>query len=869
MNRRMISSWMLICVVAMGLQGCPIDIDRVADDSGDRLENADAKLNEAAVLATGPTAGGDLDVTLSVLAKRASGLHATWRVSLVQNGFVIATQNGTLVAEGAGEHTIEATLPRSAPDLSADKGRALGALVLHYSVQTRHGEIRGRRSMASAWQRQDVLILGSDTFDPRSPSLVRVIVRDPSNATPLDAEVSATLITSQQMRPLFLGRTDEDGVAEISVSAGPAEVGDAEIRVQVRSDLATDDFAFPVTIASAEKMLITTDKPLYQPGQTIHIRTLTLDRSSLRPAAERDLQLEVQDAEGNYLLREPLQTDAFGIASWQFPLATQLNTGTWTITARMGAVASVRTVTVDRYKLPRFDARIQLDREAARPGDVVRATVAARYFFGEPVAGGQLVIQASTAQGPLGAPVATILDSEGVASVNLQMATVTGTDVQVAAVVTDKTGQQFTARRTIPVSNTDIVLALLPMADLLPGARNRFLVLTSSPARQSLAATCAVHIDRERVEFETSDAGVAVIEAKIPEGLASVPVQLECRDAEGRYALRSWQVDMTQALAGGVVAVETDKALYTAGDSARVLVRYRDRGDSTLAGPLSVDILRQGQVLDSFQVTAGEPIDVPIDTAWWGTLQFEAYAVTLGGAVRRSRTLVYVAPSERLEVSFSADKDVYRPGEEALLRVHVTDEEGRPAVAAVGLNIVDEAVYALQDTKPGLEKLTFQIEAPQAHAEVVAHGYSARQIVTGDEASRSAAALAVFSTTDVPGHGVEIHSRAAHSEGARAAADELFRRDLSRVSTRFNTALQYPEFSDGSVFWDPMRVQGLLDVVQPTFDPWGQPYVITANGPAGSVQGFNVLSAGPDEIGGTEDDLVGGLYANGYYVGVL
>jgi hypothetical protein len=869
MNARMLSSWVVTCAVAMGLQGCPIDIDRVAEDSGDQLENVDVKLNEAAVVATGPTAGGDLNVELTVEAKHAAGLRANWQVSLLQNGYPVATQRGVIDAQGGGEHKIQARLPRSAPDLTGDKGRTLGALVLEYRLQTRSGEVRGRRSMANAWRRQDVLILGSATFDPRSPSLVRVLVRDPSNGRGLPADVSASLLSQDGDRPLYEGPTDENGVAEIVLSAGPTEVGEAQIQLRVRSELATDFFEIPITIASAEKMLVTTDKPLYQPGQTIHIRTLTLDRSSLRPAAEKDLVLEVQDADGNYLLRETLQTDAFGIASWQFPLATQVNTGSWIITARMGSVESVRRVTVDRYKLPRFDARIQLDREAARPGDVVRATVSSRYFFGEPVAGGELIVQASTAAGPVGTPTATLLDQDGIAAVNLVMNVASGQDVQIAAVVTDKTGQQFTARRTIPVSNTDIIQALLPMADILPGALNRFLVLTSSPARLPLAAECSLLLDRQRVDFDTDDNGVAIVEATVPEGLASVQVQLECGDAQGRFALRSWQMDLTEALRDGVVAVETDKALYNAGDTARVLVRYRDRTGSALAGPLNVDILRQGQVLDSVSLRPGEVAEVPIDRDWWGTLQFEAYAVTLSGAVRRSRALAYVAPSRRLDVKFATDKSVYRPGEEARLQVQVTDEEGRPAVAAVGLNIVDEAVYALQDTKPGLEKLTFQIEAPQAHAEVTAHGYSARQIVTGDESRRNAAALAVFSTTDAPGHGIEIHSSTADAEGALAAAQELFRSDMNRLSGRFNTALNYPEYADGGVFYDPNRVRGLMDVVLPTFDPWGQPYVVTPTGHPGSVQGFNIVSAGPDEIGGTDDDLSGDLYANGYYVGVL
>lgn len=871
MNGRNASFWVVICVVAMGLQACPAPVEKVAEDQGDLLENWDMSLDEAGVVASGAEAGGALRVELPFVAKR-DGVLAHWRVTLIRDGFSVASVEGDYRAMAQGEHRIVTHLRGAAPDLSEDKGRVLGSHVLQYSMETKDGAVRGRRSLASAWKRQDVVILGSDTFDPHTPSLLRVLVRDPASGSAVRAQITAILYTVDGERPIYEGATDAAGVAEIVMSAGPAEVGQATIRVLVESSIAVDHFELPITIASAEKMLVTTDKPLYQPGQTIHIRTLTLDRASLRPAAEREMVLEVQDAEGNYLMRENLVTDAFGIASWDFPLANQLNMGTWTLTAHMGDVTATRTVVVDRYKLPRFDARIQLDRTSARPGEIVRATVSSRYFFGEPVAGGELVVQASTAQGTIDRPIATLLDDEGVAAVDLRMPSQNiagGVDVQIAAIVTDKTGQQFTARRTVPVSNTDILLALLPVAELVPGDENRFLVLTSSPARQPVAADCNLTIDRVRTDFNVDETGVTTVSALIPEGLASVPTRLECFDQDGRYALRSWQMDLSTQLRDGVVSVETDKALYEAGESAQVLVRHRDRtGTERLAGPLHIDVLRQGQVLDSVATESGKTVAIDIDPTWFGTLQFEAYALTLGGAVRRSRTLAYVAPSRRLQVNFTTDQELYRPGQEATLKVHVTDEEGRPAVAAVGLNIVDEAVYALQDTKPGLEKLTFQLEPPSTHAEVAAHGYSARQVVVGDESRRAAAAMAVFATTDAPGHGIEVRSRTAQSESVNAAAGELFRRDLQRVAGRFNTALAYPEFADGGVFWDPTRVQQLIDIVAPSYDPWGQPYLISADASPGYVQGFQVVSSGPDEIGGTADDLTGSLYANGSYVGV-
>ncbi|MGV8125310.1 MAG: hypothetical protein AB2L14_36655 [Candidatus Xenobiia bacterium LiM19] len=72
-------------------------------------------------------------------------------------------------------------------------------------------------------------------------------------------------------------------------------------------------------------------------------------------------------------------------------------------------------------------------------------------------------------------------------------------------------------------------------------------------------------------------------------------------------------------------------------------------------------------------------------------------------AVRDGRT-VTVQQSNELMVTATADKEVYRPGDKAKLSFRVRDKKGKPVQAALGLNIVDESVFALAEKHPGLEK---------------------------------------------------------------------------------------------------------------------------------------------------------------------
>ena len=89
------------------------------------------------------------------------------------------------------------------------------------------------------------------------------------------------------------------------------------------------------------------------------------------------------------------------------------------------------------------------------------------------------------------------------------------------------------------------------------------------------------------------------------------------------------------------------------------------------------------------------------------------------GEIIRDSRVVYVNPASELKIKVKADKDVYLPGEEGKITFEVTDAQGKPTPAALGVLIVDEAVYALQEMQPGLEKVYFTLQEellkPKAH----------------------------------------------------------------------------------------------------------------------------------------------------------
>src|SRR5262249_1379595 len=56
---------------------------------------------------------------------------------------------------------------------------------------------------------------------------------------------------------------------------------------------------------------------------------------------------------------------------------------------------------------------------------------------------------------------------------------------------------------------------------------------------------------------------------------------------------------------------------------------------------------------------------------------------------------------EKLKVEVSADREVYKPGDEVKVRLRVTDREGKPRQAETSLTAVDESVYSFGGDRVG------------------------------------------------------------------------------------------------------------------------------------------------------------------------
>jgi len=750
--------------------------------------------------------------------------------------------------------------------------------------------IEGIESISQIIRRPVVRVLGDKEYLAGSQAVIRVIVSEAnSNAVQAGSLHIDLLIPGREPLRLFAGNLNRRGTVEAGLRFPAGLTGDFQLRFAVDTPIGSTEYTQPIQLKDTASILLTTEKPIYQPGQTIHARALALDRAAGRAAGNRKLTFEVEDSRGNKVFRKATETDKFGIASAEFTLADEVNLGAYHLRALMGdaqAPANTAEITlqVERYVLPKFKVAIEFTeknnkpRRDYRPGDHVTGTVRANYFFGKPVDHAEIAVKASSMDVAVFEAASSTgkTDSDGAFHFDLKLPTYfAGRPLNqgsaralIEATVTDSAAHAETRGEPITISESPLLITAVPEGGtLIPNIENEVFILASYPDGSPASAALTVHlpgrldhtpIGGEQPESDrqlsTDASGVAVLRINPRSGIESLRI-----DADDHRGNRTHSTVPLQTREGSdQILLHTNRAIFKAGDRIQLKVL------STRAhGAAYVDIVKNGQTiltrdLDLHDGQAELTLNTTPEMA--GTLDIDAYIFGRDAQPVADHRLVFVQPAEELKVETTADSAVYRPGSEARVRFHVTNSRGEGVQAALGLQVVDEAVFALAEKKPGFAKVFFYLEQEVMKPRYEIHSLSMDDVVETKDAAKGEAqdlaARALFSATEMAnpakvdiefGRSLPQDRFEDYQQRYRAAFEDQVRQIAAQLSAQ---VARQPAGAD------IVKAFAVLQNGGPPRDAWNTPLRIE---PAGRFYRgrhiYVVRSAGPDRRFLTADDL--------------
>ena len=758
-------------------------------------------------------------------------------------------------------------------------------------------KIEGIESISRIIHRPVVHILGQTEYLAGSSAAIRVIVSDANNHAPATGSLRIELlIPNQPSRPLFSGSLNRHGTVKAGFRFPEGLTGKYDLRFVADTPIGSTESTQSVELHEKASILLTSEKPIYQPGQTIHARALALDRADHRAIADRKLEFEVEDSRGNKVFRKSTITDKFGIASAEFPLADEVNLGTYHLRVRLGddsveSSTAELALNVERYVLPKFKVTVEFTRKNGkpqrdyRPGDHVTGTVQANYFFGKAVDHAEITIKASSMDVAIFEAASSTgkTDAEGTYKFDLKLpAYFAGHPLSqgaaralIEATVKDSAGHAETRGEPITISQSPLLITAVPEGGaLIPNIENEIFILSSYPDGSPAKTTMTVHnfdnLDPVRLNgsastpdlrLTTNAAGIAVLHLNPGSGLESL--QVEADDHHGNSAATTVPLKTRQG--AEQVLLRANKAIYKAGDRIRLMVL------STRAhGAAYLDIVKNGQTiltedLDLRNGQAEASLNATPQMA--GTLDIHAYLFGRDAQPVADHRLVFVQPADELKIETTADSAVYRPGSEARIRFHVTNARGEGVSAAIGLEAVDEAVFALAEKQPGFAKVFFYLEQELLKPRYEIHSLSTDGIVKSSEGQQSSqsdlAARVLFSAAETvhphtldaqAGRDLPQDKRAEYDQRYYAAFEKLVRRLAAKLDT------QSPQRLSNIEIVRYLQNLTLEDGMHP-HDGWGTPLRFEATDLVQNGSRYILVqSAGPDH------QFKNGEYKTSFYI---
>jgi hypothetical protein len=588
-------------------------------------------------------------------------------------------------------------------------------------------------------QRQmNVTVVGPSHVQSGAPANYRVLTRDAAGS-PTPATIKAQL--KEGDRPVD---------KPIDVVAGPPGV----YQITLPPDLPIRPGSKPVLVVSARKeggseaelsetlelagpvysTFLTIDKPMYNPGETVYFRSLTLDRSTLQPPTE-DMLLQyvltlpigsqqalaqgsstLTSSPGGPQLQGPDGKPLRGIGAGEYPIPPDAPQGEYTLTVRdLGQrfPEQKRKFVVNKYQAPRLNKELDFNRKTYGPGDEVQALCKAVSADKGPLknrpvyAVVQIDGQTYDANGqPSGQQLRFQTNDQGKVVVRFKLPAAIARGLGSLQVTFDDGGSPETMVRPLPIVLKKLDVEMYPEGgDLAAGLKSRvyFQVRTtlSKPADlkgevledgKPMGVTVeTLHDDREpgvnqgMGVFELTPRTGHKYELRIdsPVGIAQRPV-------------------LPAVAKEGVVLSVPEGAT---GDDPSIPVIVRSTGKQDFL----VGLYCRGRLLDSAQLepvhfNKGEARALLKPTHGGGVCRVTVFALDKVDGHRQklrpvAERLVYRRPTEQLKLKLQPDRKGYVPRQQVQLKVEAVDEKDRPAPAVVMLAVVDESIVKLADDK--------------------------------------------------------------------------------------------------------------------------------------------------------------------------
>ena len=456
-------------------------------------------------------------------------------------------------------------------------------------------------------------------------------------------------------------------------------------------------------------IFVYTDRGVYNPGQTIHIRAIGWGlKDDFHPLENKQLEFLLKNDRGQVVAGGGVETDKWGIAHMDIPLPENAPEGRYKLHANYERESAKADLRIERFTPPVIEIKHTLGRFLTKDIKELNFDVNLGYFGGGTFKSGKVEISVK-ARGKIAyetkkevkgkGPHKFVIDKDALKKIRSGLNE--NDNVQVKITVTDEYKRRDEIKRDMRyTSNPYTVVVEMDKDQYSTGEVAHIMIraadLDKVPARDK---EIRLEIDGKTHKEKTDNNGIAKFDIKVPKKYVTGNVYIAEIKNPVAYATINWiqQRPMSSEIPAGYVKEKqkTDIVIRFPTDFVpKEEVVHIDIVDSSgaLIGAALIPVKKSGS-----KYVAKGAFPAPA----WGSMLLTIFCVGAKGkepiGLLTDGQNLPVVPNRELVIDFAGVPSKMAPGETVKINAIVKNAKGVKINAAVGVSIVDEAVISMLD----------------------------------------------------------------------------------------------------------------------------------------------------------------------------
>ena len=494
------------------------------------------------------------------------------------------------------------------------------------------------------------------------------------------------------------------------------EAGKYFIEAKVSSEAGKDTIQKEIYISdgSIENVTINLDKGIYKPGDTVNYRALLTSKENDEPVS-KDINVSIYDGNDNKVYNENVKSSDYGIISGNFSLASEVNSGLYKLVVKTKNNETTKQFKVNPYITPKYEVKVNYDKESYLVGETAKITFNAKYFFGETVQNADLTVYLNNEK------YKTLkADSQGNATMDYEIKEAKTYNIKVEAVDSSNYFVETTSSFT---AGTDIfeVQLLSEYGTLVAGKKNDVYVFTNKADGTPLKTYITVSSNNFTKQIATDENGIGKFSIDVEKtsnsdynyyesyndkSKSTKQFSIVAEDTNGDRVRKKLSLDIEQKN----LLVSTNKVKYEQGEDIKINISSITENarniyffkDDKLVKMLSTD---SGDTTINLDDTYGL-IDIYVTEK---TGKSKGYYYNSYSTNTYKKT-IFIKPTKQLNINVSTDKEEYKPGEKIAISFNAVDENNSGVDAALLVSMLDNSILSLASNDLSIDNIKLALQ---------------------------------------------------------------------------------------------------------------------------------------------------------------